>query len=81
MQFSMEQENISGLAVEWRVQQGDDGCGEEPGPEPTGSAVNVPVSPAGWKEVEKFVTGMGGVPDDVACSAQISPVVKMFSGW
>lgn len=51
------------------------------GPEPAGSGTNVPVSPPGWKEGEEFVTGMEGAPDDLACSKQTSPVVKMFSGW
>lgn len=39
--------------------------------------VAVPV----WNGVEEFVTGIGGVPDDVACSTQTSPVVKVLGGW
>lgn len=49
-------------------------------PEPAGSCVNVLVSPPGWKEVELFVTGIGGVLDAIVCSTQTFPVVKIFSG-
>lgn len=57
------------------------GCGEEAGPESAGSDVNVLVFTPGCKEVEEFLTGMGGVPDDVVCSTQTSPVVKMCWEW
>lgn len=55
------------------------GCG----PEPAISDTNVPISPPEWKEIEQFVTGMRGVPDDYAYSLQMSTVVRMFYwlGW